>query len=146
MSVLRGILSGVVLTLLCIAATFAVLYFLAPWNYAAVEQQIGDRYLVACDYHGALPWYRDAAASNNAMALYRLGFLYENGFGVARDEVESYKWYKRAISGSWAPAHRDFRDRVEAAMAATERKMTAREIAEADTRADHWRPRNGAPY
>ena len=145
-SVLRGILSAVVLTFLFTALTFAVLYVLAPWNYASVEQGIGDRYLAAHDYRGALPWYRDAAASNNATALFRLGYLYEKGLGVPRDEVESYKWYKRAISGSWAPAHRDFRGLVECSMAAVERKMSARQIAEADTRAESWKPRKGAPF
>jgi hypothetical protein len=146
MSVLRGILSAVVLTLLFTALTFAILYVRAPWNYAAVEQEIGDRYLDAHDYRGALPWYRDAAASNNATALFRLGYLYENGLGVPRDDVESYKWYKRAISGSWAPSHRDFRGLVECSMATVERKMTTRQIAEADTRAEGWKPRKGAPF
>jgi hypothetical protein len=143
---LKAIVSTVALTIVGIVTTFAILYLVAPWNCASVEQQIGDRFLAANDYRAALMWYRDAAASNNATALYRLGSLYEKGEGVRRDDVEAYKWYKRAIAGSWASAHRDFRDRVEASLASVERRMTVAEIAEADTRADYWRPRKGAPF
>ena len=40
-----------------------------------------------------MKWYRKAAEQGNAKAQYNLGWMYANGLGVAKDEVEAYKWW-----------------------------------------------------
>lgn len=42
----------------------------------------------------ALKWYRKAAKSNEAAALYNLAMLYENGVVVLQNYNEAYKYYK----------------------------------------------------
>jgi len=44
----------------------------------------------------ALKWYRIAAKSNEAAALYNLAMLYENGAVVLQNYNEAYKYYKMA--------------------------------------------------
>jgi hypothetical protein len=41
----------------------------------------------------AVKWYRKAAEQNYAGAQFNLGFCYANGQGVAKDNVEGYKWF-----------------------------------------------------
>ncbi len=36
------------------------------------------------------------AEQGNPTAQYRLGVMYDSGFGVTRDEAEAMKWYRRA--------------------------------------------------
>jgi len=43
-------------------------------------------------------WYRKAAEQDNAVAQYHLGFCYEHGRGVAKDEVEAVNWYRKAAA------------------------------------------------
>ena len=43
-----------------------------------------------------MKWYRKAAEQNDAKAQYNLGVCYDNGQGVAKDEVEAVKWYRKA--------------------------------------------------
>ena len=73
--------------------------------------------------------YGLAAAQGNADAQYNLGFMYDNGQGVAQDYVRAHMWYNLgAISGekdNKAPANRD-------SIAA---KMTPAQIAEAQAMA-----------
>ncbi|ORX55241.1 HCP-like protein [Piromyces finnis] len=44
----------------------------------------------------ALKWYRKAANSNEAAALYNLAMLYENGIVVMQNYNEAFKYYKMA--------------------------------------------------
>jgi hypothetical protein len=44
----------------------------------------------------ALVEYRAAAAAGSSAAAVRIGFFYENGFGVAEDYKEAMRWYKSA--------------------------------------------------
>ncbi len=37
------------------------------------------------------------AEQGNATAQYRLGVMYDSGFGVAQDYAEAMKWYRRAV-------------------------------------------------
>jgi uncharacterized protein len=143
---LFGIMTGILIAVFCTGAVLASTFSARPWTAAAFEQTVGDGFLGARDYGDALAWYRDAAAWNNASALSRLGMMYESGSGVARDDVEAYKWYRRAISGSWAPAHPKFRARVENSLAGLARSMTAVQVADANTRAARWHPRPGSPF
>jgi hypothetical protein len=41
----------------------------------------------------SLRWFRKAAEQNYADAQYILGVCYDSGEGVAKDEIEAYKWW-----------------------------------------------------
>lgn len=52
------------------------------------------------------PVWQSAAIDNNDSAQYVLGYNYENGIGVERDECEAVKWYKKAAeNGNGAGAY-----------------------------------------
>lgn len=40
--------------------------------------------------------YRKAAIMGNAVAMYNLGYCYENTIGTAKDSVKAFYWYKKA--------------------------------------------------
>jgi TPR repeat protein len=44
----------------------------------------------------ALSWLMKESAKGNAYAQYSLGFMYENGLGVAKDDQEAVRWYRLA--------------------------------------------------
>ena len=48
------------------------------------------------DYATALQLLRPLAESGNVRAQFFLGFMYEGGMGVSRDNIEAAKWYRRA--------------------------------------------------
>ena len=48
------------------------------------------------DYKEASNWLRKAAEQGQVHAQGILGWLYENGKGVPRDEVTAARWYKKA--------------------------------------------------
>ena len=48
------------------------------------------------NYEEAVKWYRKAAEQGYALAQYYLGSCYEEGQGVAQDDVEAVKWYRMA--------------------------------------------------
>jgi TPR repeat protein len=52
------------------------------------------------DYGEAMTWYRKAADAGNATAMYNIGVLYENGFGVQMDSDKAVEWYKKAAAGN----------------------------------------------
>ena len=43
-----------------------------------------------------MKWYRKAAEQNYAEAQNNLGVCYEQGDGVAKDQVEGVKWFRKA--------------------------------------------------
>src|SRR5208283_12776 len=45
-----------------------------------------------------------AAVQNNAPAQHNLGFCYASGQGVAKDEAEAVKWYRKAADQNYAAA------------------------------------------
>jgi hypothetical protein len=141
-----GILFTIAITVISAGVVLGVTLSAQPWTAAALEQQVGDVFLGSGDYGDALAWYRKGATWNNADALSRLGMMYEKGLGVARDDAEAYKWYRRAISGSWAPAHPEFRERIENSLASLARSMTAEQVTDANARAARWHPRQGSPF
>jgi len=60
--------------------------------------RIGDAYYngtggVTQDYAKAMVYYRKAADAGNAEAMGRIGFLYEQGQGVAQDYQQTHAWY-----------------------------------------------------
>ena len=52
------------------------------------------------DYPAALTALRAAAAKGNADAMHRLGYMYEDGIGVASDKTEAVRWYRKAVDRS----------------------------------------------
>jgi TPR repeat protein len=48
------------------------------------------------DYASAAVWYRKAAELGHARAQNDLGWLYQNGWGVSRDDVQAVHWYRLA--------------------------------------------------
>lgn len=41
-------------------------------------------------------WYRLAAEQNESVAIYNVGYCYEDGIGVEKNEFEAVKWYRRS--------------------------------------------------
>ena len=51
------------------------------------------------NYAQGLFWCRKAADKGNAWAQTSLGFMYQNGLGVAQDYVQAQEWYEKAMAG-----------------------------------------------
>ena len=51
-----------------------------------------------------MKWYRKAADQGNASAQFNIGFLYEDGFNVAKDYKEALRWYRKAADQGYADA------------------------------------------
>jgi len=47
-------------------------------------------------FERAFELFKELAKSGNSEAMYHLGILYYEGWGVERDEDEAIKWWKRA--------------------------------------------------
>ena len=58
----------------------------------------------AKDYREALRWFRKAAEQGDAEAQHYLGFMYEEGRGVAQDGREAVRWYHKAAEQGLAAA------------------------------------------
>ncbi len=48
------------------------------------------------DYATAMQWFQKAAEINYSEAIYNIGVLHENGWGVRADKLEAASWYLRA--------------------------------------------------
>ena len=51
------------------------------------------------DFAQAVHWYRLAAEQGQPQAQSNLGFMYQNGQGVARDPGQAVQWWRRAALG-----------------------------------------------
>ena len=78
----------------------------------------------------AVKWFRQAAQQNHAVAQSTLGVCYECGDGVAKYEVEAYKW------DLLAAAQGDVKAKRNATM--LELLMLPEQIAEGKRRAKDW--------
>jgi S1-C subfamily serine protease len=109
----------------------------ADQNLALAQYNLGTCYDkgqgVSKDYAEAVKWYRKAAEQNYASAQYHLGLRYATGEGVAKDYVEAYKWSLLAS----ARGDQDARKNV----TALEYRMTREQIAEGQTLARSFKPR-----
>ena len=56
------------------------------------------------NYAGAMEHFRIAAAQGDAVAQFNLGFMYRNGEGVPKNDVEAVKWYRLAAAQGDADA------------------------------------------
>ena len=66
---------------------------------SAADLQKGTDALYAGDYVTALAEFTPLAEAGDATAQHRLGWMYENGKGVAQDDAIATKWYRRAFEG-----------------------------------------------
>ena len=55
-----------------------------------------ERLMTSGDVAGAAKLYRSAADQGHAAAQNNLGFMYEEGRGVVRDDAEAVRWYRKA--------------------------------------------------
>ena len=53
---------------------------------------------VPLDYVKAVDLFRKAADQNDGDAQYNLGWAYESGLGVAKDQQRAIGWYSKAAS------------------------------------------------
>jgi uncharacterized protein len=85
----------------------------------------------------ALKWYRRAADQGHGAALYNLGAMYAKGENVAQDPVTAYTMYTLAATRG-----------IKAAGAAKDqlaKSMSAAQVAEAEKRAQDWKPKPEHP-
>jgi TPR repeat protein len=76
----------------------------APKISAAEALGKGDEAWRRKDYAAAAHWYRRAADQGNSEAQNNVGWLYENGRGVAQDYGEAMRWFRLAAEQANAPA------------------------------------------
>lgn len=70
------------------------------FNDEALEK-VGSKYYFEEKYSEALPWLQRAANLKNGYANYLLGFMYNKGYGVNKDEKKAFDYYlKGAEQGS----------------------------------------------
>ena len=58
--------------------------------------QEGEKYYNAQNFVKAVEYYRKAAEQGEMYAQKNLGWMYENGRGVAQSDMEAVKWYRKA--------------------------------------------------
>jgi len=72
-------------------------------RHADARFALGDLYFrgrgVAQNYADALSWYKKAAEQGHAIAQYRLGVMYTEGWAGGFDAVRAYKWFSLALRG-----------------------------------------------
>lgn len=68
------------------------------------QTQIGNDLYDASQYKVAVKWYRKAAEQGNNTAQFNLGYMYDEGVGVSKNDVEAVKWYRKAAEqgDSWS--------------------------------------------
>jgi uncharacterized protein len=81
----------------------------------------------------AMFWFSRAAEQGAAPAFAKLGQMYQEAQGVPEDLVQAYMWFHLAATNGEAPSA-ERRD-----LLAT--KMTSAQIAEAQKRAQEWKPK-----
>jgi TPR repeat protein len=69
--------------------------------------QLGRAYLKANNFAAALEKFRKAADQNHALAQFDVGFMYESGRGVRRNDQEAVIWLRRAAEQGLATAQQN---------------------------------------
>jgi len=86
------------------------------------------------DYGAALPYYRTAAKQGHPVAQYLIGSMFEAGWGVERDPIEAWVWYKRALpKADQILGHEETYD-VRTALARVSKSMNQSQLDEAAKR------------
>jgi len=86
------------------------------------------------DYGAALPYYRVAARQGHPVAQYLLGSMFEAGWGVDRDLITAWVWYKRALPKADAVARHVEDYDVKVALARVTTQMNQSQLDEAAKR------------
>ena len=63
---------------------------------AAQQYAMGSSLFSEKNYTEAAEWYRKSAEQGNADGQASLGYVYNNGYGVAKDDDEAIKWYRKS--------------------------------------------------
>ena len=84
------------------------------------------------DYAEAARWYRKAADQGYAAGQWRLGLLYQQGYGVQQDYLQAHMWLNLAAAQGNEDAAKA-RDELAA-------KMAPDQIAQAQWLAREWKP------
>lgn len=84
-------------------STVNQLYSAAAGGSAAAQFKLGQMYEygrnnVDQDDSKAVKWYRQSAAQNNTSALYRLGVLNDNGWGLPTNKAQALTYYRAAAN------------------------------------------------
>lgn len=66
--------------------------------YNAAEVHQGRKAAGPADQRLAAHYFRLAADKGNIAAAYKLGEIYENGQGLARDPIQAFHWYMKAAA------------------------------------------------
>ena len=81
----------------CIVCTFAQEFKAsAEQGDAAAQTKMGDYHFERKEYTQALQWYEKAAQQDNVDAILQLIEIYENGYGVTKDEKKGVMYEKKA--------------------------------------------------
>lgn len=70
-------------------------------GYAPAQRDLGRTYFNDSQYEASLYWFRLAAGQNDAIAQYRVGFMYETGRAVERDRNAAAQWYAKSAEGGY---------------------------------------------
>jgi len=65
-------------------------------TFVRADYQEGVQLYANGKYTEAMEQFQKAAAQNDAKAIYFVGFLHHNGFGVPRNDAEAMKWMRRS--------------------------------------------------
>lgn len=111
---------------------------------SALGSALADRNIAFIYYNGlglpqdvakAVEWFTKAAERGHRRSQFRIGEILFVGDGAPKDRVEADKWWRIALSkdGESSAWMRSIVD-------AGERKMTPEQLAEAQRRAEKWKP------
>ncbi|MGC8540093.1 MAG: hypothetical protein ACP5QA_05620 [Phycisphaerae bacterium] len=85
-----------------VAAVLLCGYFTAParaddgqGSQALAE---GKRDMIAGHFRQAIRLFRQAAVKGNGLAMFGIGFLYDRGEGVPKDEGRAMAWWRKAAA------------------------------------------------
>ncbi len=104
----------------------------------AADYQAGVDAADRGDYAAALKEWRPLAEQGHAGAQNNLGFMYDHGQGVARDQVKGLMWYN--LAAARLPPGED-RDTAVRNRDLVEKQKTPEQIAEAQRLAREWKPK-----
>lgn len=105
---------------------------LAPVALAAADFNAGMAAYERQDYRTAAREFSALAANDDPYAQYMIGRLYAQGHGVTQDYVEAHRWYNLAAARGHGHAA--------AARDTLAGRMSRAQIADAQRRAEQWRP------
>lgn len=82
--------------------TYDQLIKLANDNDCEAMTQLGRNALASEDYTTAFKWWIKAADMDYPVAQNNLGFLYQNGLGVTKNDGEAFKWFLRSAKNGFS--------------------------------------------